>query len=116
VTRPLHERIGHALRGLSEAWRDDGSLRTLALLGLPVLALMAVLRPSATWWALVGGMGALLVSAELFNSALERLADHVHPGRHEQIRRVKDVAAAAVLVLALGGLCVVALAVVSTLG
>jgi diacylglycerol kinase len=33
----------------------------------------------------------------MVNTALEKLADHLHPGRHEQVRIVKDVAAGAVL-------------------
>jgi undecaprenol kinase len=36
----------------------------------------------------------------LFNTALEHLADHLHPETHPQIQIVKDCAAAAVLVAA----------------
>lgn len=44
----------------------------------------------------------LVWSAEAFNTALEQLADAVHPERHPGIGRAKDVAAAAVLIAALG--------------
>jgi len=43
-------------------------------------------------------------AAELFNTAIEHLADHLHPDVHSQIRIVKDCAAAAVLVTVLGAL------------
>ena len=36
--------------------------------------------------------------AELFNTALETLADHLHPERHPVVGAAKDIAAAAVLV------------------
>ena len=49
-----------------------------------------------------------VLAAELFNTALEELTDHLHPGRHARIKIVKDVAAAAVLVASLGALCVAA--------
>jgi len=44
----------------------------------------------------------LVWSAEAFNTALEQLADALHPERHPGIGRAKDVAAAAVLISALG--------------
>ncbi len=39
--------------------------------------------------------------AEAFNTALEALADAVHPERHEGVGRAKDVAAGGVLVAAI---------------
>jgi len=44
----------------------------------------------------------LVWSAEAFNTALEQLADTLHPEWHPGIGRAKDVAAAAVLIAALG--------------
>jgi undecaprenol kinase len=57
-----------------------------------------------------------VIAAELLNTAIERLADQIHPEPHPQVRIVKDCAAAAVLVLAVGSLCVAAALVVSLLG
>ena len=47
---------------------------------------------------------ALVLAAELFNTAIERLADHLHPQLHPEIRIVKDCAAAAVLCVSLGAI------------
>lgn len=80
-----------------------------ALLGL------AVVRPALLWWALVGAMVALVLAAELFNTALEHLVDHLHPEPHPRIKVVKDCAAAAVLVLSLGALWVGILMLLSSL-
>jgi diacylglycerol kinase len=44
----------------------------------------------------------LVWSAEALNTALEQLADAVHPQRHPGIGRAKDLAAGAVLVAAIG--------------
>lgn len=49
---------------------------------------------------------ALVWSAELINTALEHLVDHLHPERHSAIKRVKDCAAGAVLVLSLASVAV----------
>lgn len=42
----------------------------------------------------------LVTGAEVMNTAVERLCDHVHPGPHPEIGRVKDLAAGAVVLCA----------------
>ncbi len=104
--------MGFALAGLGHALRAERSLRTQgAVFALVVLALLA-LRPGALWWAAVMLASAGVLAAELFNTALEALADHLHPEQHPRIRIVKDCAAAGVLIAALGAVAVaIALAV-----
>jgi undecaprenol kinase len=105
-------RLGFAAAGFAHALRGERSLRTqLAILVVVVAALLYV-RPAALWWALVSICAAAVLAAELFNTAIEHLADHVHPDLHPQIRIVKDCAAAAVLCTSLGAVGVgIALAV-----
>jgi len=93
-----------ALSGLVHGLRSERSLRTQAAAALIVLAVLALLRAPPLWWALVIGSSAAVLAAELFNTAIERLADHLHPELHPQIRIVKDCAAAAVLCCALGAI------------
>lgn len=50
---------------------------------------------------------AMMLAAELFNSAIEALCDVVQPARDERIRVVKDVAAAAAAVVILAWVIVV---------
>ena len=105
-------RLRFALAGALHAWRAERSLRTQAVVLVVVLAALLILRPGPGWWALVLLASAAVVAAELFNTAIEALADHLHPDLHPRIRIVKDCAAAAVLVAVLGAVSVgVALAV-----
>jgi len=106
--RSLAMRLGFAWAGLRLAMRSERSLRTQLLVLAGVLAGLCFLRPAPVWWALVVLVSSAVIAAELFNTALERLADHLHPEQHAQIRAVKDCAAAAVLVLAIGALLVAA--------
>ena len=99
-------RLGFALAGLGHALRAERSLRTQAVVFVLVVAILWALRPGALWWAATMLASAGVLSAELFNSALEALADHLHPDQHPQIRIVKDCAAAAVLVATLGAVAV----------
>jgi diacylglycerol kinase (ATP) len=97
-------RLGFALRGLAHALRSESSLRLQALAGAAALAVLLVLRPGALWWALVLLASAAVLAAELFNTAIEHLADELHPQQSPGIRLVKDCAAAGVLMAVLGAL------------
>lgn len=60
------------------------------------------------WLAVVIAIG-MVLAAEAFNTAIEYLADFVSPGYNEYIGKAKDVAAGAVLILAV---CAVAIALI----
>lgn len=51
------------------------------------------------WLAIVIVIG-FVFSMEIINSAIEKLADFISPDYHEMIKKVKDLAAAAVLISA----------------
>jgi diacylglycerol kinase (ATP) len=105
-------RLRFALAGLGHALRSERSLRTQAVVFVLVLMALILLRPGALWWAVVLLASGAVLAAELFNTALEALVDHLHPEHHPRIRIVKDCAAAAVLIASLGALAVgIALAV-----
>ena len=52
------------------------------------------------WMLIVFAIG-FVFSMEIINSSIEKLADFVSPAKHETIKIVKDIAAAAVLVSAI---------------
>ena len=97
-------RLGFAAAGLREGLRGERSLRAQCGILLVLVAVLVWLHPPPVWWALVSLCAAGVLAAELFNTAIEHLADHVQPHLHPQIRLVKDCAAAAVLCSALGAL------------
>jgi len=99
-------RLRFALAGLAHALRAERSLQTQAVCFALVMIALAVLRPEPHWWALVILASAAVLAAELFNTALEHLADHLHPELHPAIRIVKDCAAGAVLLTASGAVAV----------
>jgi diacylglycerol kinase len=104
--RSFPQRLGWALAGLTHAVRSEHSLKLQLWIFAGVVVLLLILRPEATWWALVLLASSGVIAAELINTAVEHLADHLHPSHHPQIRIVKDCAAAAVLVAVLGALAV----------
>jgi len=93
--------FGFALHGLGYALKTQGNMRMHLLAALLVGALgWGVGVSRMEWAALVVAIG-LVMLAELLNSAIETLCDHVEPDRAEAIRHTKDMAAGAVLVAAM---------------
>ena len=113
--RAFRHRLSFALEGIRHAFRTERSFRThVAFAGLALVALI-VLRPDFIWWAIVGFVAALVLCAELLNSAIEELIDHLHPDQHKRIKAIKDMAAGAVLIAVFSALWVGGLLIVSVL-
>ncbi|CAN7582237.1 diacylglycerol kinase [Phyllobacterium sp. LjRoot231] len=87
---------------LSLRCRRERSFRTQILMAVLVVIGVLFLGASLAWMAIITLAIALVLAAELFNSALETLVDHLHPEFHAEIRVVKDMAAGGVLLVSLG--------------
>ena len=102
--QPLWHRMGFALAGLQHGLRAERSVRFEAVVFLLVLVALVCFRPEPIWWAAAALASAAVLAAELLNTAIETLADHVCSEVHPRIRVVKDCAAAAVFVSVIGAL------------
>jgi len=91
----------YAFRGIMRLVKKEHNARIhlVALVGVVVAGLVFRLG-IVDWMAVVFASGMVFIS-ELFNTAIEKLADEVDPKWNEQIGQVKDFAAGAVLVSAL---------------
>jgi diacylglycerol kinase (ATP) len=109
--QPLWLRSRNAFAGIVQAVRSERSFRMqLIATAFGALAL-CLLKPGAIWIAVTLVAAGAVLAAELLNTSLEKLSDHLHPEQHASIRIAKDCAAGAVLVTALAaagvGLCLV---------
>ena len=111
--QPFGARLGFAMAGLRWAIRAERSLRSQLTIAVAVLLALCLVRPPPIWWAVILLAMAAVLTAELLNTALERLIDHLQPAIHPEIQVVKDCAAAAVLVMAGGAVCAAAALAVS---
>lgn len=109
--RRLHHRAGFAISGFLGALRHEHSFRTEVVLAAIAICILIAVRPPLVWAALVIVVIALALAFELLNSAIEHLADHLHPKIAPQIKTVKDMSSAAVLVANGCAFVIVALAV-----
>ena len=104
--RGFAARLRCALQGFAHALSAEHSLKAQSLAFLAVLIALFLLRPGALWSALLLLASCGVLAAELLNTAIERLADALHPADSPAIRTVKDCAAAGVLLAVLGALAV----------
>jgi undecaprenol kinase len=104
----LMRRLTFAVAGLKSAWRTENSFKTHVVAAVAVIGVLLWLKPTPLWWAIAAVTIAFVLAAELFNTAVEGLADHLHPDQHPAIKTVKDCAAGAVLVASAAALGVAA--------
>ena len=114
--QPFRLRLQCALAGVAAALRSEHSLRYQLVALAGALLVLGVFRLEPLWWALVAVSSASVIAAELLNTALEHLADHLHPQTHPQIRIVKDCAAGAVLIACCGALAVAVALLIHLIG
>lgn len=93
--------FGYAFAGLAKALKSEHNLRVHIVAAIGVTALGFWVNLSSIEWSVIVLCIAAVISAELFNSAIERLADFVQPNFDPKIGWIKDVAAAAVLVVSI---------------
>ncbi len=92
--------FSYAIAGLRYAVQTQCNIRVHLMVAAAALALAAVLKMSLIEIAVVLLTIALVLAAELFNTAIETCVDLVSPKYHALARITKDVSAAAVLVCA----------------
>lgn len=102
--RPLGrfaKRLGYAWAGIRYAWRTEAHFRLHCAAAAAVLLLAAALRLGPLEWAALLVCSALVIGAELVNTAVERAVDYAARGeRHPLAKAAKDAAAGAVLAAA----------------
>lgn len=94
-------RFKFALNGISHAFKSERSFRFQSIAAIAAVCFLAFLKASPAWWALFSIIIGAVLGAELFNTALECLMDHLHPEQHPAIKLAKDCAAGAVLIFSL---------------
>lgn len=93
------ESFSYAFAGLKEAVRGERNFKVMLLMGALAVVAGLVLRLDALSWVAVILMIGLVLCAEMINTAIECVVDHVTPEVHPLAKRIKDLAAGAVLVL-----------------
>lgn len=108
AAHPKNPTVFHSLKyawhGIRTAVSHEKVFRIELAFAVAVTVAGFVLNISRTEAAIVTICCTLVLSAECLNSALERIVDIVSPEFHPIAKQIKDLAAAAVLITAIGSL------------
>ena len=93
--------LQHALRGLGRAARTEPNIRWQLFLTVLAFSLGLLFQLSRGEWLLIIVVVGLVLAMELVNTALEKTLDIIKPRFDEQVGRIKDIMAGAVLIASL---------------
>ncbi len=87
-----------AFNGLLILLKEEHNARIHLFATIAVIALGFFINASTfEWIALIFACG-LVITTETINSSIENIVDFVSPNKNEQIKKIKDLSAAAVLI------------------
>jgi diacylglycerol kinase (ATP) len=90
--------ISYAFEGLFRFFREEHNARVHLAATICVIILSLCLNISRLEILVLILTIGLVWIAEIFNTSIERIMDHLSPGRSRTVKYIKDLAAAAVLV------------------
>ena len=105
MNRRLRKRIDsfkYAFAGIADLFKTQPNAWIHLIAAILAISLGCFFSISTTEWCFLVFAISLVISAEAFNTALEHITDLVSPDYHELAGRTKDVAAAGVLIIAMG--------------
>lgn len=94
--------FNYASRGIQYAWKTEQNFRTEIVIAIIVIVMMLVFPLRPIEQVLLGLLIVWILTLELINTVLERMADIVKPNPHPYIKITKDLMAGAVLISAAG--------------
>lgn len=101
--------IKYALKGFFKLILTEHSIITQLSFGLLLTVAGFYFKISSIEWMIQILALTLILSMEGLNTAVEKIADFIHPDYHKKIGEIKDIAAGAVTFAALGTVLIVAI-------
>ena len=92
----------YALEGFITSFKTEQNMKIHIFIMSMVIIFGIFLKISKAEWIICIILFAVVISAELFNTAIETVVDMITLEKNEKAKIAKDIAASAVLVLAIG--------------
>ena len=105
-TKKLINSFKYAIEGIVSSFKTERNMKIHIFIMILVIIAGIILKISALDWIILVIMFALVISGELFNTTFETVVDMITKERNEKAKLAKDIAAGAVLVLAIGSIIV----------
>ena len=92
--------IGFAFKGAMLLIKTESSIQVQLVIGVLMTIIGFIVGLSTTEWIIQILTIGLIISLESINTAIEEIADFIHPEYHPKIGLIKDIAAGAVFIFA----------------
>jgi len=93
--------FGFAFNGLMVLIREEHNARIHLIAVICVIIAGFTFKISTPEWIAVVFAFGFVIATEIVNSAIEGISDFISPDKHEMIKKIKDLSAAAVLIAAI---------------
>lgn len=98
--------VRYAFNGALYLFRTESSIKIQLVIGIIVTIAGFYFEITRTEWLFQIVMIGFVISMEGMNTAVEYIADFIHPNRHDSIGRIKDIAAGAVFIASIAAVIV----------
>ena len=98
--------VGYAFKGAYLLITTEASLKIQFTIGILMTILGFYIGLSATEWCIQILVIAITMAVEGVNTAIEEIADFIHPAHHPKIGLIKDLAAGAVFIVAIAAVAI----------
>lgn len=99
--RRLANTVIWSWQGFAAAWATEKTLRQWTLANVLSAALAFSLDLTPAERGLILALGLLILAAELINTAIEEVVDHISPDPHPRAKKAKDCGSACVALTAI---------------
>lgn len=92
----------YAVEGIITSFKSERNMKIHVVIMLLVILAGVIFKISKIEWIICILLFGIVISGELFNTAIETIVDMITTEKNEKAKIAKDVSAGAVLVLAIG--------------
>lgn len=92
----------YALQGIFTSFKTEKNMKIHIIIMILVIIAGVIFKINKIEWIICVLLFTMVIAGELFNTSIETVVDMVMPEKNEKAKIAKDVAAGAVLVLAIG--------------
>jgi len=100
------ESFGFAFNGLKILIKEEHNSRIHLFVAIVIVIVSFIFQISSSEWILILFAISFVLVTEIINSAIENISDFISPEKHNSIKKIKDLAAAAVLISSITALIV----------
>ncbi len=98
--------FGFAFDGLQTLFKEEHNSRIHLIGAIGVITFSFIFQIALIEWIAIIFVIGLVFITEIINTSIENIADFISPEKHDSIKKIKDLAAAAVLLSALTAIIV----------